>query len=509
MESKAECARICRNLKRHIRRMLVCHTCLLQAVVGLALFWGTSAVRSSAQTTFTSLHSFAGTAASDGASPGYGALVQGVDGNLYGTTTQGGVNCSFFGSLGCGEVFQVTSAGTIKGIYQFCMMTGCADGNDPYGGLALDTDGSLYGMTDLGGTDGIGAVFHITSAGTFSKLYSFDNSIGSEPLDTLVRASNRRSNGKSGNFYGFTQTGSPTGYGEIFHINATGVPTPVQTFNGTDGTGAATGGLVQGTDGNFYGVSPNGNGSQGTVFEVTPAGAITVLHSFMGIPDGIGPTGTLVEDAHGNFYGTTRSGGTNDQGTVFMIKPGTKTMFKIIYNFCMLSGCADGFDPVAGLIQGTDGNFYGTTLGGGTGVSPGTVFQITSAGVLTTLHSFNGLSDGTEPFAGLVQHTDGTFYGTTNAGGTNGLGTVFSVSVGLGPFVRTLPSSGTVGTKVIILGNNLMSATSVTFNRTSATFMAKSDSEITTTVPTGATSGFVTVTTSTGSLTSNVSFQVP
>ena len=152
----------------------------------------------------------------------------------------------------------------------------------------------------------------------------------------------------------------------------------------------------------------------------------------------------------------------NDQGTVFTITSGG--MLKIIYNFCMVNGCPDGFDPVAGLIQGTDGKFYGTTLGGGTGVSPGTVFQITSGGVLKTLHSFNGLSDGTEPFAGLVQHTDGTFYGTTNAGGTNGLGTVFSVSVGLGPFVRTLPSSGTVGAQVIILGTNLNPTNTVSFN---------------------------------------------
>jgi uncharacterized repeat protein (TIGR03803 family) len=466
----------------------------------MVLLWGLSGLWLSAQT-FKSVHSFAGTAMGDGASPGYGALVQGLDGNLYGTTTQGGASCSFFGALGCGEVFKITSKGAIKAIYKFCPMTGCADGNDPYGGLALDTDGSLYGMTDLGGTDGIGAVFHITSAGTFSTLYSFDNSIGSEPLDTLVRAN-------TGDFYGFTQTGGPTGYGAIFDIGATGLPALVQSFNGTDGTGAATGGLVQGTDGNFYGVSPNGNGSQGTVFEVTSAGVITVLHTF-NIPDGIGPTGILVEDAHGNFYGTTRSGGLNDQGTVFMIRPGTIPKYKIIYNFCMLSGCADGFDPVAGLIQGTDGKFYGTTLGGGTGSSPGTVFQITSAGVLTTLHSFNGLSDGTEPFAGLVQHTDGVFYGTTNAGGTNGLGTIFSLSVGLKPFVRTLPSSGTVGTQVIILGTNLSSnTTAVAFNGTAAVIQSISNTEITTNVPVGATSGFVTVTTPNGTFKSNVSFQV-
>lgn len=501
MESKAKCARICRNLKRHIRRMLICDTCFLRAIAGMVLLLGTSGVWLSAQT-FKSLHSFAGTTASDGASPGYGALVQGVDGNLYGTTTQGGVTCSFFGALGCGEVFKITPGGTIKGIYKFCPVTGCVDGNDPQGGLALDTDGSLHGMTDLGGTSGIGAVFSITSAGMFNTQYSFDNTIGSEPLDTLVRASD-------GNFYGFSQTGGTNGYGAIFEINPTGVPSLVQSFDGTDGTGDASGGLIQGLDGNFYGVSPNGIGSQGTVFSVTSGGVISVLHTFTGPPDGIGPTGTLVQGADGIFYGTTRSGGINNQGTVFSITSGGT--LKILYNFCMVNGCADGFDPVAGLIQGTDGKFYGTTLGGGTGSSPGTVFRITAGGVLKTLHSFNGLSDGTEPFAGLVQHTDGTFYGTTNAGGANALGTVFSVSVGLRPFVKTLPSSGNVGTPVTILGTRLNGTTGVSFNGTAAlNFSVNTQgTEITTTVPGGATSGFVTVTTPTGTLKSNVSFQVP
>ena len=498
MESKATCARTCQNLKPHIQRMAICHRSRLWAFAGLVLLWGTGGVWSSAQT-FTSLHSFAGTSASDGATPGYGALVQGFDGNLYGTTTQGGVNCSFFGTAGCGEVFKITPGGKIKGIYNFCPVTGCVDGNDPQGGLALNTDGSLYGMTDLGGTSGIGTVFRTTPAGALSTLYSFDNTIGSEPLDTLVRASN-------GNFYGFTQTGGPTGYGAIFRFNATGVPNLVQSFNGTDGTGDASGGLVQGTDGDFYGVSPNGINSQGTVFKMTLAGVIKVLHMFTGIPDGSDPAGTLVQGLDGNFYGTTRTGGANSQGTVFRITPGG--VLTILYNFCMVSGCPDGFDPVAGLIQGTDGNFYGTTLGGGTGVSPGTVFQITSGGVLTTLHSFSGL-DGTEPFAGLVQHTNGTFYGTTNAGGMNGLGTVFSVSVGLGPFVKTLPSSGKVGTAVKVLGGSLVGTTAVSFNGTAAGFKVVSSSEITTTVPANATSGFVTVTTPTGTLTSNVPFLVP
>ena len=130
------------------------------------------------------------------------------------------------------------------------------------------------------------------------------------------------------------------------------------------------------------------------------------------------------------------------------------------------------------------------------------------SGTLTTLHSFDG-TDGANPYAGLVQATNGSFYETTYAGGANSYGTIFSLSVGLGPLVETLPTSGKVGAVVIILGNNLTGATSVSFNGTVATFTVVSGSEIKTTVPTGATTGTVKVTTSTGStLDSNVSFRV-
>jgi len=184
-----------------------------------------------------------------------------------------------------------------------------------------------------------------------------------------------------------------------------------------------------------------------------------------------------------------------------------------LYNFCSLSGCADGSLPIARLAVGTDENLYGTTSDGGSGTGCsstsfcGTIFKLTPAGVLTTLHSFD-MTDGSDPEGRLVQATDGKFYGTTAGGGSYHDGTVFRLSVGLSPFVEPVPTSGKVGAAVVILGNNLNGTTRVTFNGTTTVFAVVSSSEITTTVPKGATSGKIQVTTPSGTLTSNVKFRV-
>ena len=267
--------------------------------------------------------------------------------------------------------------------------------------------------------------------------------------------------------------------------------------------------LVQGTDGNFYGTTwAGGSGNGGTIFKITPTGTLTTLYSFC-VPDypfcgdGSNPI-KLVLGNDGNFYGTTAYGGGNGEGSVFKITP-TGT-FTTIYNFCAQIACTDGSTPRDGLTLGSDGNFYSTTYYGGAN-NQGTIFEITSAGLLTTLHSFDG-TDGRYPIQHLFQATNGAFYGVTDSDGSSGYGTVFSLSVGLGPFVETVPTSGKVGTKVIILGNKLTGSTSVTFNGTAAAFKVVSSTEITATVPTGATTGNVQVTTPTGVLTSNVNFQV-
>ena len=356
----------------------------------------------------------------------------------------------------------------------------------------------------------------IASAQTFRTLKSFKEETGNDREAPLVQ-------GLDGNFYGTTELGGASnacnhGCGTVFKITPEGNPTTLHMFNGTDGTNP-TAGLVQATDGNLYGTTYYGGANSsacggygcGTVFKITPGGKLTTLHSFCSqtnCTDGAEPYAGLVQGTDGNFYGTTVQGGALNDGTVFKISAaGTLTT---LYSFCSQTNCSDGTNPRAGLIQATDGNFYGTTLAGGTsgGSGDGTVFQITAKGVLTTLHSFD-CTDGCAPYSGLLQGTDGDFYGTTSYGGANWAGAVFSLGVGLGPFVKTQPTSGYAGTAVMILGNNLSGTTKVEFNRMPADFTVVTNSEIMSSIPPwDVTTGSVSVVTPTGTLKSNVIFRV-
>ena len=475
------------------------------------IFCVMTAVASLAQT-FTSLASFDGT---NGGSPEYMSLVQGLDGNFYGTTEFGGT-----GGTGWGTVFKITPAGTLTTLYNFCTKANCADGQEPMAGLVLASNGYFYGATYGGGANGFGTVFKITAAGTLTTLYSFcaqeSCADGSLPEDALVQ-------GTDGNFYGTTAYGGahcpknfPSGCGTVFKITPAGTLTKLYSFcaqaNCADGT-TPVGGLVQGTDGNFYGTTEGAFGlHSGTVFMITPTGTLTTLHTFNCVADGCNPYDGLVQAANGDFYGTNYDGGANNGGSVFSITAGgTLTTLDSF-------GIPNGGYPYAGLVQATDGNFYGTTPYGEVhrpvcnDLHCGTVFNITPTGTVTTLHRFV-LTDGGFPTSGLLQATNGNFYGTTKGGGSSpncgeGCGTVFSLSVGLSPFAKTNPTAGKVGAKVIILGNNLKSATSVTFNGTSAPLLKVTASAIETSVPTGATTGTVIVTTPSGTLNSNVPFRV-
>jgi uncharacterized repeat protein (TIGR03803 family) len=267
-------------------------------------------------------------------------------------------------------------------------------------------------------------------------------------------------------------------------------------------------GLTKATNGKFYGTTYGGGANgDGTVFSITAGGTLTTLYSFCAQPDctdGADPEAGLVNGTNGKFYGTTYGGGANGYGTVFSITTGGA--LTTLHSFDR----TDGSSPEAGLAQGTNGKFYGTTYSGGAN-GDGTVFSIAAGGTLTTLYSFCAqpdCTDGADPEAGLVNGTNGKFYGTTGFGGTSDYGTTFGISVGLGPFVETNPTSGNVGMAVTILGTNLVGASSVTFNGTAATFTVVSGSEITTTVPADATTGTLQVVTLTGTLSSNVPFRV-
>jgi uncharacterized repeat protein (TIGR03803 family) len=458
----------------------------LTKVCGVLILWAMGATALPAQT-LTTLVNFNGT---DGNQPNV-SLVQGIDGNLYGTTTLGGTD-------GDGTVFKMTPTGTLATLHGF---TGGNDGRFPYAGLLLGTDGNFYGTTSGGGANLFyGTVFKITSGGMLTTLHSFDSTDGSEPLAGLVQAAN-------GSFYGTTASGGANHDGTVFKITPEGALTTLYNFGGTDGAYPMAA-LIQAANGNLYGTTYQGGANGlGTVFKVTLGGMLTTLHSFAGYPsDGEEPYSALVQASNGSFYGTTWVGGADDDGTVFKITSGGT--LTTLHSF----DGGDGGNPAAALIQATNGSFYSTANEGGSSSSGcpeacGTVFKITSAGALTTLLSFDS-TDGSYPFGGLVQATSGTFYGTTHEGGTDDEGTVFSLAVGLGPFVETLPTSGEVGAVVKILGNNLTSATSVTFNGTAATFTVVSGTEITTTVPTGAVTGTVQVVTTSRTLSSNVPFTV-
>jgi uncharacterized repeat protein (TIGR03803 family) len=373
------------------------------------------------------------------------------------------------------------------------------------------SNGEFYGTTSEGGVDNYGTVFKITSEGKFVTLYQFSAQKidgGVFPFAGLIQATN-------GEFYGTNYFGGAGNAGTVFKITSGGKLAILYTFCPqapcTDGFGPWAG-LIQVPSGNFYGTtSAGGINGGGTVFKITPGGTLTTLYSFCAqtnCTDGSVPHAGLVQSPNGDFYGTTFYGGANDDGTVFKIT--ASGVLTTLYSFCSQLKCADGANPGAGLTLANDGNFYGTTSGGviiGLQHGDGAVFKITPGGKLTTLHSFDG-TDGAGPVGGLIQATNGIFYGTTPLDGAGGWGTLFRLSVGLRPFVETQPTLGEMGAPVTILGTNLTGATGVSFNGTAATFEIVSKSEIKTTVPVGATTGKVKVTTPRRELSSNVAFQV-
>jgi uncharacterized repeat protein (TIGR03803 family) len=347
------------------------------------LFCAVAAIASSAQT-FTTLLDFNGT---NGNGPS--ALTQGFDGNLYGTTEGGGTNMA-------GTVFKVTPAGTLTTLHSFCSQLRhglCVDGQVPGAELVQATNGEFYGPTNSGGPTSSGLIFRISAAGKATTLYNFCSqpacADGVIPRG-MVQATN-------GNLYGTAFAGGANAQGTVFEITPTGTLTTLYSFGGAD-CNAPYGTLIQAADGNLYGTTLGGGSPStncpsgcGTVFKFTLSGTLTTLHSF-DLTDGAGPSG-LVQGSDGNFYGTTDGGGTgrylpcgDSCGTVFKITAaGT---FTTLYNFCSKVNCPDGGVTGAALIQGTDGDFYGTIHDGGNRNGSGTIFKITPQGALTTVHDF-------------------------------------------------------------------------------------------------------------------------
>ena len=380
--------------------------------------------------TFTVLYSFMG--GTDGAYP-YAGVTLDAEGNLYGTTVNGGGGCGGF-APGCGTVWELSSTGTEKVLHHFKKYT---DGNLPYGGLMRDAAGNLYGTTShgayygktgIGGCSshhGCGAIFKLDTSGKETLLFKFDKYDGRAPGGGLVTDA-------AGNFYGSDTLGGEAigcgwGCGTVFELGPSGTETTLHKFNERKGEGLDPwGDLVRDKAGNLYGTasgaSPWGNQDDGTIFKIDAAGKETVLYKFAG-PDGETPYAGLIRDAAGNFYGTTVSGGAYGYGVVFKLDAtGTES---VLYSF---TGGADGGNPYAPLISDTAGNLYGTTFSGGGTANAGTVFELNTSGTETVLYTFTGGSDGAGPYAGLSQDAAGNFYGTTWSGGAYGYGVVFKIA---------------------------------------------------------------------------------
>jgi len=294
--------------------------------------------------------------------------------------------------------------------------TGGVDGAYPIAGLAQDKGGNLYGTAYAGGASGYGTVFKLNKTGKQSVLHSFTGGKdGGIPWANLVRD-------PAGNLYSTSSGGGTGGNGVVFKLDTTGKETVLHSFSGGRDGAAPRAGLILGPNGSLYGTALAGGASgAGVVFKFAKNGKERVLHSFTEPPDGAYPQAVLLTDSAGNFYGTTVTGGTAGAGTVFKLdKTGKES---VLYNF---TGGADGEFPAAGLIMDAVGNLYSTTSQGGA-LGYGAVFKLDTTGSETVLYSFTGGADGAYPYAGLVMDATGNFYGITIQGGTSGFGALFKL----------------------------------------------------------------------------------
>jgi uncharacterized repeat protein (TIGR03803 family) len=370
----------------------------------------------------TVIHNFDGI---DGNDPVGGFCWYGYGGIFYGATRMGGTN-------GNGTLFGIMAAtGAFASLYSFDQGT---EGYGPLMGLAqdiADAPNNFVGTTYNGGAGslGRGAVYEVSTGPAsvvFSHIYDFTgNGDGGNPEGALVR-------GRDGYFYGTTAAAGTNGHGTVFQYNPTNNNlTTLYSFSGTDGDNPA-GALIQGNDGYFYGATTYGGISNyGTLFRIgfvsggpNNGWPLTTIIRFTGGAMGAFPRGNLVLGADGLFYGVTDYGG---NATAPTVSGGGGTVFSLTTSGVLTRLHSFGDDYPQPLIQGTDGNFYGTTAGGSSVEPNGTMFQITSSGVFNTLFEFNG-TNGSNPAGPLIQYL-GTLWGATSQGGSNNLGTIFSLAV--------------------------------------------------------------------------------
>jgi uncharacterized repeat protein (TIGR03803 family) len=356
--------------------------------IGLVFFL---AVRASSSQTFEVVHAFRNSG--QPAPPDeqtQSALIQGSDGSLYGTSYWGGTN-------GVGTIFRIDSGGTVNTVHSFAY----ADGANPAAGLVEGTDGNYYGTATRGGASNLGTVFRMDPSGMVTRLHSFDGADGEDPRAAVIQ-------GSDGMFYGTTNAGGLNGVGTVFRMDASGGFEGLHSFDRDVDGAYPAGALLEALNGGFYGTTTKGGANQlGTVFKIDSSGGLTTVHDFEG-PDGAGPYAAVIQAGDGSLYGTTVEGGANLVGTIFRID-GTGT-FATLHSFDPSAG--EGSRPYAALVSSGDGEFEGTASQGSDALEPGAIYRITSSGEYAVLHRFDG-TDGWSPGTALVHAQDGDFYGTT------------------------------------------------------------------------------------------------
>ncbi|PSR54837.1 hypothetical protein AHMF7605_15665 [Adhaeribacter arboris] len=346
-----------------------------------------------------------------------GSLTQQPDGNFYGMMQSGG-------SVGYGTVFKMTPGGTYTVLKN---LDETVTGGNPQGSLVRNsTDGNFYGMTSFGGSDGsgLGTIFKITPGGTLSVLVKFpETGQGIQPVASVVQAAD-------GNFYGMTGLGGINDYGTVFKF-CTGTFSTIKSLDATTTGSNPQGSLVQAPDGNFYGTSQvGGTYGYGTIFKISPGGTLTVLWNLDYTNDGAYPSASLVRGTDGNLYGTASYGGTNGYGTIFKITT-SGSVFTVLRH---LDFATTGGSPFGSLVRGKDNNFYGITYQGGT-IGYGTIFKITPTGTLTVIKNLDNTNGGYSYNNSLIQGSDGNFYGMTQGGGATGRGVIFKIAPSGNPYI--------------------------------------------------------------------------
>ncbi len=352
------------------------------------------------------LYSFAG--GNDGASP-RATLIMDSAGNLYGTTNKGG-------AAGAGTVFKVTPGGVETVLYTF---TGGADGGNPAGGpLVMDSTGTLYGTTALGGARGAGTIFKLPPGGPETVLWSFtDGADGGYPSAGLIADA-------QGNLYGTCfDGGSAGGWGTVFEYTTSNILSVLHPFANTAGDGGRPEStLAFDSSGNLYGTTYN----TGTVFKVVPGGATTTLHLFTNGSDGSSPQGGVVLDSAGNVYGT--AGGGTGYGVFYEITAGGT--FSVLHNGPV---GRRNVALVSNPVIDSSGNFYGATYSNGP-MGDGSVYELSSHSTphgtvwrQISLHAFLGSPDGANAIGSVVADSAGNLYGVTEAGGSSGNGAVYKI----------------------------------------------------------------------------------